>query len=93
MARKPARQAVDLARWIRWGDAWQQGQRAVGSLDLVAAQLSEALAAGKIPAIDHVVTADRKVKTIPLPPEFWISTVRIEVGIKSIGTWNERFVG
>jgi len=96
MARKPERQAVDLARWIPWDDAWKQGQRAVGqgvgSLDLVAAQLSETLAAGKIPAINCVVTADRKVKMIRLPSEIW-SNIEIRVVLRGTGTSHERVVG
>jgi hypothetical protein len=79
MARRPARQAVDLARWISWDDAWKQGQRVVGSLDLVAAQLREDLVRGKIPAIDQVITEDGKIETFDLPPKFWSSTVRIGV--------------
>jgi hypothetical protein len=95
MARKPARKAANHAQWISWDDACGQGHRlvgrGVGSLDLVAAKLSEALVAGKIPAIDRVVTDDRKVKTFDLSLKFWRTTVTVGPG-RNIRS-QTRFVG
>jgi hypothetical protein len=77
MAREPVRKTVFHAQWISWDDACKQGERVVGSLELVATRLKKGLQEGKIPSIDEVITGPGTVETIDLPPEFWSSTVRI----------------
>ena len=75
---------MDHARWISWEDAWKQGQRVVGNLELVAAQLKQGLVGEKIPAIDQIITEGGKVETLDLSaPEFWEQVVYIDCGARS----------
>jgi hypothetical protein len=87
MARKTSRKAHH-AQWIPWDDAWKQGQRVNGSLDLVAAQLTERLESGEIPSIDRVITGHGIVETIELSPDFWKQVhIRVENILGSSVAW------
>jgi hypothetical protein len=77
---RPVRRVAHPVEWMRHTDACAQIYAAVGDFDLVAVELIEPLRAGKVRAIERVVTINRvpgrpptpeKAETYELTSDFW----------------------